>query len=258
MTVRQRVLRRIEVVRAEQEVGSVIAVTGLSFEARIAGGIAVINDGVRTAGILRAAILRGSRGVISFGVCGGLTPEMVPGQWVVASAIVSGDEIHHTDKRWSDRLILALPAARHAIFAGVDWPLTDARDRGLLHARTGAVVADMESHVAAQIAAAHSLPFAACRVVINPAHRKLSPAALLTLREGGVPDIKAIRRSVLANPGQMADLMRLTVDVSIAISALRRGKLLIGPTLGVPDLALREPEIEPQLLDDNLVPASRG
>ena len=93
----------------------------------------------------------------------------------------------------------------------------------------------MESHVAARMAAAHNLPFVACRVLINPAHRTLPPAALLKLRPGGKPDLRAILNSVLNRPGQVRHLIRLTLDASIAVFALRRGKLLMEPHLAFPD-----------------------
>jgi hypothetical protein len=213
----------------------VVAVLGLSFEARITGGVTVINHGAQTPAMLRSVVLQGSRGIISFGLCGGLDPSLRPGQWIVASSVVSGAEIYQSDKRWSERLIATIPGARYAIVAGVDSAITDFRERLRLHARTGAVVADMESHVAARIAAEHELPFVACRVVINPAHRKLTSAALLRLRPGGAPDLQGIFQSVLAQPGQLLHLMRLAADASIALSVLRQGRLLLGNQLGFPD-----------------------
>src|SRR5207253_9235828 len=86
---RDRVLRGAPDVSAIRHFRSVIAVTGLAFEARIAGGVTVISDGLRTGASLKAEIERGSRGVISFGIAGGLAPHLPPGQWVVASARVS-------------------------------------------------------------------------------------------------------------------------------------------------------------------------
>jgi adenosylhomocysteine nucleosidase len=213
---------------------SVVTVTGLAFEARIAGGVTVVSDGLRT-GTLKAEIDRGSRGVISFGIAGGLAPHLTPGQWVVASAIVTDGERHATDRDWSERLLRALPGAIHATIAGSDAPLVDPHAKRALHARTGALVVDMESHLAARIAAAHGLPFTACRVIVDPAHRNLPPAALLSLRPDGSPDVAAVLRSVMEQPSQLPDLMRLALDAAIARAALRRGRALLGPALAFPD-----------------------
>ena len=236
----------------------VVAVLGLSFEARIAGGVTVINHGAQTPAMLRSVVLQGSRGIISFGLCGGLDPSLRPGQWIVASSVVFGDEIYQSDKRWSDRLMATIPGARCAIVAGVDSAITDFRERLRLHARTGAVVADMESHVAARIAAEHGLPFVACRVVINPAHRKLTSAALLRLRPGGAPDLKGIFRSVLARPGQLLHLMRLAADASIALSVLRQGRMILGNQLGFPDGAEEEPALANSQMLSSLVPTANS
>jgi len=236
----------------------VVAVLGLSFEARIAGGVTVINHGAQTPAMLRSVVLQGSRGIISFGLCGGLDPSLRPGQWIIASSVVFGDEIYQSDKGWSDRLIATIPGARYAIIAGVDTAITDFRERLRLHAQTGAVVADMESHVAARIAAEHELPFVACRVVINPAHRKLTSAALLRLRPGGAPDLKGIFRSVLARPSQLPHLMRLAVDASIALSVLRQGRLLLGNQLGFPDGIEEEPALVNSQMLAPFVPAGNS
>jgi len=227
-------LRGAQDVSAIQHFRSVVTVTGLAFEARIAGGVTVISDGLRT-GTLKAEIDRGSRGVISFGIAGGLAPHLAPGQWVVASAIVAEGDRHATDRDWSERLLRALPDAMHATIAGSDAPIADPLAKRALHARTGAVVVDMESHLAARIAAAHGLPFTACRVIVDPAHRHLPPAALLSLRPDGSPNVAAVLRSVLERPRQLPDLLRLALDATIARAALRRGRALLGPALAFPD-----------------------
>jgi len=69
---------------------AVIAVVGLAIEARIAGTAAMIADGDRTAFLLRDAVQQGVRGIISFGVCGGLDPKLRPGKVVIASSVLAG------------------------------------------------------------------------------------------------------------------------------------------------------------------------
>jgi hypothetical protein len=50
----------------------------------------------------------------------------------------------------------------------------------------------MESHIAAEIAAAHQIPFAACRVIIDAAHRALPSAAGAALDSNGSVDVFAV------------------------------------------------------------------
>jgi adenosylhomocysteine nucleosidase len=214
----------------------VVAVTGLAFEARIAGGAAVIDCGLRDSAPLRSIIAHGCRGIISFGVAGALAPGLAPGQWIVASSIVANDEHHAVDRLWSECLLKVLPGARHAAIAGVDATVNEPSAKRALHARTHALGVDMESHVAARVAHDHGLPFAACRVILDPAHRTLPPAARVSLRGQAVPDPRAVLRSVTEEPSQLPALIRLALDASIAKIALRRGRALLGPSFAFPDL----------------------
>jgi adenosylhomocysteine nucleosidase len=228
-------LHRRSDVSAVPHFRSVVAVTGLALEARIVGGVAIVSDGLSTAAALKAVIARGSRGIISFGMGGGLDPCLSSGQWVVASAVISDHELHEVDRRWSQRLLAALPGARYAAIAGVDSAIADPHAKRALNVRTGAVVVDMESHLAARIAAAHGLPFTACRVIVDPAHRPLPAAALLGLRPDGMPDLSRLVRSIVGQPGQLPGMLRLALDAAIAHAALRRGRALLGPSLAFPD-----------------------
>ena len=214
--------------------GAVIIATGLAFEARIAGGLTIIGEDLRSGLQLRTALARGGRGIISFGIGGGLADDLPPGQWIVAASVVSSAERHRTDDGWSQSILRALPGAKHAAVAGVDVPVADPQAKRALHRRTGAVIVDTESHMVARWAAAYGVPFAVCRAVVDPVHRMLPPAALLNLRPGGTPNVSAILRSVAAQPRQLPMLARLAIDAAIARSALRRARTRLGPDLGFP------------------------
>lgn len=205
----------------------IVALTGLAFEGGIAGCATIISDGIRTPSLLQDAIARGARGIISFGVCGGLSPKLRPGQWVVASGVLDGEVQFPTHDGWSQELADALPGCMTGWVAGVEKPLSTPVDKADLHLATGAIAVDMESHIAARAAALHRLPFASCRVVIDAAHRRLPPAALLNLRPGASIDFSAVFRSLVKDPSQMADVIRLAADASLAITALRRGRSLL-------------------------------
>ena len=161
--------------------GDVVAVTCLALEARIAlgPGVSVIcNHNSQLVASLETAVKRGASGIISFGIAGGLAPDLVTGDWVVGSSIRTDRGCFPADRVWAWRLLETLPGAVHAEIIGADTPVADPLEKRRLHVRTGAVAVDMESHVAARIAAAHRIPFAACRAVIDPAHRELPPAAV--------------------------------------------------------------------------------
>jgi hopanoid-associated phosphorylase len=216
---------------------AVIAVTSLSLEARIAlgPGVSVLCDQAsRLVASLEAAIEGGALGIISFGIAGGLAPNLAAGDWVIGSGVRSERDHHPVDERWARRLIKVLPGAVYAEIVGVDAPVAHSSDKRRLHEQTRAAAVDMESHIAGRIAAAHKIPFAVCRTVIDAAHTNLPPAALVGLGPGGRPDILAVSRSVLRQPSQLPALVRTAIDAGIARQALRSGRRLLGAGLGCP------------------------
>jgi hopanoid-associated phosphorylase len=224
--------------------GDVVAVTCLALEARIAlgPGVSVIcNHNSQLVASLEAAVKRGAFGIISFGIAGGLAPHLVAGDWVVGSGVRTDQGRFPTDQLWARILLEALPGAVHAEIVGTHTPVADPLEKRRLHEQTGAVAVDTESHVAARIAAAYRIPFAACRAVIDPAHGELPPAAVVGLHHDGTPDVVAVFRSVVRQPRQLPALARTALDARIAGAALRRGRRLLGAGLGFPyfsDVAL--------------------
>jgi len=217
--------------------GGIVAVTSLALEARIAlgPGVSVIcTPGSQLAAALEAAVARGVSGIISFGIAGGLAPGLKAGHWIVASAIRAGQRVFPTDQAWTRCLLEKLPAAMHAEIVGTDAPVAEPCEKRSLHARTGAAVVDTESHIAAKVAAAHRIPFAACRAVIDAADRPLPPAALVGLRPDGTADVAAVFRSVVQEPRQFPDLVRTALDARIARAALYAGRQMMGAGMGFP------------------------
>jgi len=225
--------------------GHVVAVTCLALEARIAlgPGVAVIcNHASQLVASLEAAAKRGAAGIISFGIACGLAPDLNAGDWVVGSGVRTEQGHFPTDRGWARALLEVLPSAVHAEIVGTDAPIAEPWEKRRLHLRTGAVAVDTESHVAARIAAAHRIPFAACRAVIDPADSVLPPAAVFGLRDDGTADVLAVLRSVVRQPSQLPALTRTALDARIAAAALRRGRRLLGAGLGFPYFS--EPVLE--------------
>lgn len=219
--------------------GGVIAVTSLALEARIAQGpgvsVVLCNQSSHLGARLEAAIALGVSGIMSFGISGGLAPNLVAGDCVIASRVRNGHDAIATDRTWAKSLLEAIPGAIHAEIAGVDALLMNPLEKDRIHALTGAVAVDMESHIAAKIAFARRIPFAACRVIIDAANRTLPPAATVGLRQDGTADVVAVFRSVLQKPSQISDLVRTALDARIARRALRLRRNQLGVGLGIPD-----------------------
>ncbi|HUI97827.1 MAG TPA: phosphorylase [Xanthobacteraceae bacterium] len=219
---------------------TIAAVMCLAFEARIAAaaGVTVICNGRRER--LRDQVQRAcehASGLISFGVAGGLDPRVRAGDWVVAASVVTPTGRYPTDLRWTRQLRAALPRAHYADLSGLDAPVADPATKLALGRRHGTVAIDTESHVVAEEAARCGMPFVVARVVLDPAWRALPPAALVSLKADGNPDIGGVARSVLRTPLQSFALGRITADAVRAWAALRRGRLALGPRFALPGAA---------------------
>lgn len=225
-----------------------IVVVGLAFEARIAAGpgITVIcsGDGRNLAGSLDRAIRAGfCRGLVSFGVAGGLRSDLKSGSCIVASEIVIGENRVPTDRQWSASLLRNMPGAVHGPLVGVDAPVATPQAKCSLHLRTGAAAVDMESHIVARSALAHGLPMAAIRVITDPAERALPLSVLAGMRPDGTTDFRAVLRSLVQRPHEFPALVRTALDARAARATLLRGRQLLGPGLGLPDLRQLELDV---------------
>jgi hopanoid-associated phosphorylase len=219
----------------------VIAVTGLAFEARIAAGhdLTVIfgPDEQHIVSELQSAVAAGASGIVSFGTAGGLAPHLAPGDWIVAEAVITETERWQTDPTWSASLLQRLSGATHGAIVSVEAPIAGTDAKRALYEGTGAVAVDMESRIVARIALAHGLPFAACRVIVDPAHRALPPAALVAMRGDGGLNFTALLLSLARRPGQLPQLILLARDAQAAKAALFRGRRLLGTGLGFPNFS---------------------
>jgi adenosylhomocysteine nucleosidase len=218
----------------------IVAVCGLAREAAIAAGpgvLAIVGAGnsQRLARLLDEALAQGAKGVISFGIAGGVARGLPAGSLVIGEAVVAAEERFPVDLRWRDRLAERLPWARVASVAGIERPAADRAAKQSFHAATGVVAVDMESHVAARAAAGRGLPFALLRAVADPAERDLPPAALAPLSPDGTPDLRSILVSLARRPAQLPALVGLAFDARAAFATLLRSRRALGPGLGFPD-----------------------
>lgn len=184
---------------------------------------------------IQAAIERGVRSLLSFGVCGALSPELAIGSVVVGSEIVCHNERRRADEAWVNALAGACDARAGAV-VGTDSVLLKEDAKAALHRQTGAMAADMESHIVARVANERRLPFAVLRAVSDGARTALPPAAAFALNNEGKIDYSAVMLSLLDEPSQWRALIRTARETNTAMKALLRCLERLGPGLGCPYL----------------------
>ena len=218
---------------------AVVAVTGLRAEARIArrAGLSIVCAGgvpARTAAALNAAIDNGVTGLVSFGMCGGLAPSFQPGTLVCARAVIAPDGTRYpVDEAWHARTPALAETVEGDVF-GSNGIVGTAAEKATIHRRTGAIAVDLESAVVAEAAARTRLPFIVIRAIADPAERDLPSAAHIALTPDGSPDIGGIVASVLREPSQLIELVRLARDARLALRTLARAVAAAGSVLLAP------------------------
>ena len=214
---------------------------GLAVEARIvrAPGVRALacgGDVLALATALRRELEAGASGVMSFGMAGGLIDDIRPGTWLVGRLVVGPAASWPTDAAWQQAILARLPGARLADLAGRDAIVAERTAKHALQRSTGAAAVDTESHVAAALAAEAGVPFAAFRVIADPASRSLPPATAGALRRNGTIAVGAVLVAVSRAPWQVRQLARTARDAQLALRALSRGRRLLGASLGHPNL----------------------
>ena len=200
---------------------TLLVATGLRREARLMAGrgIIVIAGGGDADRLERELdILAGSAtALLSSGVAGALAPDLEVGDVVIGSTCFGVDT---TPSAFASQLARWLPEARLGPIAAGDRPAATADEKQLLYARTSALAVDMESHVAARVAARHGLPFAALRVISDRADESLPPAALAGMQPDGRVAIGPVIAALAINPGQLPSLVRTARNADNAFRTL--------------------------------------
>lgn len=229
---------------------TILAVTGLKREAEIAGGpgvVAVAGGGDSKSLVAKLDALHGDiKGVISFGLAGGLSPLLKAGDVVVGETVQivhahlgarsRSPETIHCDERWRIALTAKLSGALQGPVAASDTILEDTAAKAALFAATGALAVDMESAVAGRFAAARKLPFAVLRVISDDARHVLPGAALVAMKPDGGIALGRVLGSLVANPLQIPALIRTARTSGRAFKQLLRCRGLCGVGLAGLDL----------------------
>jgi adenosylhomocysteine nucleosidase len=223
---------------------SVGAVCGFRAEAIVAKRLGLLAEpGGGSADSTNAAIERlladGVRALVSFGIAGGLAPNLQCGA-LLLPAVVRGSDgaAHWVDRDWHARLASVAQAKGIAVAVGgvlaQDTVIATAAEKAALHRASNALAVDMESARAAVAAGRARVPFVILRAIADPATRDLPPAARIPLRPNGSANLAAVLSSLVREPGQIPSLMRLTTETTAALWALGRAGRALGPVLRAP------------------------
>jgi hopanoid-associated phosphorylase len=220
---------------------TIAVVTGLRAEARCLRGLNVriaYSGGSSERARSEAArmVAEGAAGLVSFGIAGGLAPDLRRGDLVLPEIVLSPDgRSIPPDSSWRQRLGSRFEKdrlrAQRGALVGSDHVVATVADKQALRAATRALAVDMESHALAAVATASGVPFVVVRAIADPYDRVIPQAALETLRPDGRVRLSAVLGGVIRDPGQLLLLMHLGRDTASALAALRRVAPFVGASL---------------------------
>lgn len=205
----------------------------------------------------------GVSALLSWGIAGGLTPELSPGDLLLADGVIepggrpfafdkrliaacgaalsgqAGDEpleFTPAPPRRESTANLSLPPGTPALadlhlLAGSEIVVCRSAAKKALHHRTGAVAVDMETHRIAAIAREAGLPCLAIRAISDPASRNLPALVAHALDEEGRPRIGAVLRGLVFRPFDLPALIRAGRDSRKAFGALSSAAGYVVPAL---------------------------
>jgi len=179
----------------------------------------------------RWLIGEGVSGLTVSGVSGGLSPDLAPGDLVLADSVIEddGNPIEETrevssacaDMAYGGLMDRRLPAYRGPILT-VQRPVLSAGEKHALFAKTRALAVDMESAAVAAAAGNAGLPFLAFRSVCDAAGRSIPEDFLDFVNQEGRVRLFRLFRRLLLRPALASDLMRMNRDFDTALAGLAR------------------------------------
>ena len=190
----------------------------------------LILTGLQTVGTLQTVVPTNCEAIISFGLCGGLSPQAQIGQAFICDTLVTPKGDFQADVAWRKRLFAATKYyERHWWSSDAFNTANTVAEREQLLAQTGCWIIDDETYAVAQFAQARGIPFQALRTVSDGAEDNLPQAVIDALNPDGSDDLEAVLLSVIKDPIQIPDLLKTAEEYYKSLAELNTAAIAIGP-----------------------------
>ncbi len=194
----------------------------------------------KAAALAGEMISNGCKALLSFGMAGGLNPDLKAGDVVFASSVKAPDgTVFETSRPWLETVRAAIgegggegEGVTVAAIAGSDRVIATPAAKRALAEETRAAAVDMESHAVAAAAEDAGVPFLAIRAVADPVDRAIPAWVLGKISDGGRPRTGAILAGLALRPWGLAALIGLKGDSDRALRSLRGVVGRLGPSFG--------------------------
>lgn len=185
-------------------------------------------SGARPAAAERAAETMAQDGVatlLSWGLAGGLCPDLGSGELVVANAVIAPD-----GAVWKIGDVAALQC-RRGMLAGTDTVVLEPASKAALAQDTGAIAVDMETHRVAAVATRRGIQCFAVRAISDPSVRALPPIVQTAVGPDGRPKIGTVIKAFLRRPYDLPALLHAKRDSDLGLRTLSASAETVIPAL---------------------------
>lgn len=178
-----------------------------------------------------ALLALGVDGILSFGTAGALSPSLAAGDLIVADRIIGADGIGiATDVSWTRSIADTMGVATVRLYGSEQ--LAGAATKARLFNETGAVAVDMESQIAATLAAPAGVPVAVLRAIVDPADFEFPEYVSDAVRPDGSVSLLPIIAGLCLQPWTFGRLTALNSYNRAAMQALGGAVRALGPGFG--------------------------
>jgi adenosylhomocysteine nucleosidase len=176
----------------------------------------------------RRLIEAGAEALVSWGMAGGLDPDLQAGAVCLPREVVAPDGMRFaTASFWRDTLTASIasyrPVASGALLTCLQ-PIAGVAAKAAARRETGAVAVDMESSAVAEVAAASHVPFMAIRVIVDTALDAI-PASVTdagtAAGDSGRIQLGQLLLGLARSPSEVVPLVRLARRYRAAMGSLR-------------------------------------
>ena len=180
----------------------------------------------------------GAAALVSFGLAGGLAPELRPGDLLLPAERAQrrdgrrGRSTRSGANGCTTGLIAGGLEPRAGALVGSERIVATTADKRTLFEATGAQAVDMESHEVAAVAAEAGLPFLVIRALADPYDQVVPQVAREALRPDGRVRLQGMLGGLFRERGGAMALLRLARQSARGLLCLRRAAALAGPGSG--------------------------
>ncbi|MBX7146769.1 MAG: hypothetical protein K1X44_05620 [Alphaproteobacteria bacterium] len=180
---------------------------------------------------------QGAKGLLSFGLAGGLTPEIKSGDIIIPDQVLTKNDMFTTDYIWHQNIVRYLSVNNLSIkqnkLLGSDIPLISVEQKKSMHDIFNVSCVDMESHHVARVAQQAKLPFLVIRVIIDTYNDQMPSFIIKAMQQDGTITIIPLFKGIMVEPTSIYNMAKLGINFFKAIKQLRRVARCLPITCGL-------------------------